>query len=351
MQTLALAGGSATEIGHSHGEAFREPIRELAEIRWELLCRRSPIGSSAMLIDLANRHVNKLVQTYPKLAEEFLGIAAGSNVEGWRLAVLNHYTDLRDIGPTFIDDEGCSILYAKTPSGPLLAQTWDMHASAEPYVCVLQVWPDTGPEMVMFTVMGCLGMIGMNAEGVAVGINNLTPTDARVGVIWPALVRRMLQCRSAKEALEELKIAPLGSGHNYFIADHHTAYNIETTAIHKVVTATNPQSVFWHTNHYLDPTLVPLEAPLYPSSTTHIRYQRLAELCSLMSPIVSVDQVMDILGDHAGLPQSICSHVRDEVDPSASKTCGAAICDISNRVFYAASGCVHEAPYTPFSVG
>ncbi|NUN14039.1 MAG: hypothetical protein HUU55_10440 [Myxococcales bacterium] len=353
MQTLALAGGSPAEIGLSHGEAFRNEIQKLADIRWELLCRRSPIRSKDVLVGLAKQHVDKLARTYPQLGAEFLGIATGAHVESWRLAVLNHYTDLRDIGPGLPDDEGCSILYTRTPAGPVLAQTWDMHASAEPYVCVLQLWPDTGPEVVTFTVMGCMGMIGMNAEGVAVGINNLTPTDARIGVLWPALVRRMLQCRTANEALGVLKAAPLGSGHNYFIADVDTAYNVETTAIHKVVTATNPSGPFWHTNHYLDSSLIPLQAPLYPSSTTHVRYQRLAELCAgpTAVPLNSVEQIMDVLGDHVGYPQSICSHVRDEEDPSASKTCGAAICDISQRVFYAAPGCVHDMPYMPFSVG
>ncbi len=35
-------------------------------------------------------------------------------------------------------------------------------------------------------------MAGVNSSGVGVTINNLSSTDARIGVIWPALVRKAL---------------------------------------------------------------------------------------------------------------------------------------------------------------
>ncbi|MEZ4609969.1 MAG: hypothetical protein R2838_06930 [Caldilineaceae bacterium] len=42
-----------------------------------------------------------------------------------------------------------------------------------------------------FTITGCVGMIGMNEHGVAVGINNLLGRDGRPGVHWPFVVRHV----------------------------------------------------------------------------------------------------------------------------------------------------------------
>src|SRR5437763_16812248 len=111
------------------------------------------------------------------------------------IVVANHYTALRDLdpdpgrwrmAPTGDDPEmtnggrltgpidssgvgggsdGCSMIWARTPTGHILAQTWDMHATAIPYVMVLGV-PESedGPAVRLLTVTGCLGMAGMNAS-------------------------------------------------------------------------------------------------------------------------------------------------------------------------------------------
>ena len=46
--------------------------------------------------------------------------------------------------------------------------------------------------MVLFSLVGCVGMMGYHSSGRMVGVNNLNSTDARSGVIWPALVRATL---------------------------------------------------------------------------------------------------------------------------------------------------------------
>ena len=91
------------------------------------------------------------------------------------------------------------MIWAETPTGRILAQTWDMHATAIPYVMVLRVpESDDGPAATLLTVTGCLGMAGMNARASAIAINNLYSTDATLGVVWPAMVRRALHQRTAR---------------------------------------------------------------------------------------------------------------------------------------------------------
>ena len=87
--------------------------------------------------------------------------------------------------------------------GPLYTelQTWDMHDSATEHVLLLRLAPDDAPNAMVFTTTGCLGQLGMNAEGVCVGINNLTSVDGTLGVTWPTVVRAMLRSSTAEEAL------------------------------------------------------------------------------------------------------------------------------------------------------
>lgn len=351
MRAIRLEALSALERGRVHGEAFRQEIAELAEIRMSLLEKRSSIAGRDKLLSLAASHLPVLERLAPECAEELKGLSEASQVSEPMLVVLNHYTDIRDVqAPLMGEEGGCSILYSKGPDGPVVGQTWDMHGTAEPYVAVLDVIPKKGIPSVVFTVMGCLGMMGLNAEGVSVCINNLTPTDARIGILWPALVRQLLLCGTAQQAYDHLMAAELGSGHNYFIADESNAWNVETTGIQKVITAYNPDGSYWHTNHYLAAETKAVEAPLYPTSTTLERYDRLCDFLPNGKPCSLVD-VKAILGSHEGYPRSICSHLKGEGDPSASKTCGAVVCDIGNRTLHAAPGCVHEAEYTLFPVG
>ncbi|MEZ4338698.1 MAG: hypothetical protein R3B82_18935 [Sandaracinaceae bacterium] len=56
---------------------------------------------------------------------------------------------------------------ATTPDGPVIGQTWDMHGSVEPYVCMLEMM------IFAFSITGCLALAGMNDAGLGVCINNL----------------------------------------------------------------------------------------------------------------------------------------------------------------------------------
>ncbi len=140
-----------------------------------------------------------------------------------------------------------------------LGQTWDMHASATDHVVLARLRPESSPEALVFTTVGCLGQIGMNEAGVCVGINNLTGSDGCFGVTWPLVVREMLACESAAAALRVLLGANLAGAHNYLILDASgVGYNIEAMpSMRRVEALADEPSV--HTNHVIDPTVVTLE--------------------------------------------------------------------------------------------
>ena len=55
-----------------------------------------------------------------------------------------------------------------------------MHDSATPHVILLRSRPADAPDFLCFTTVGCVGMIGLNEAGVAVGINNLLGADGQI---------------------------------------------------------------------------------------------------------------------------------------------------------------------------
>jgi isopenicillin-N N-acyltransferase-like protein len=133
----------------------------------------------------------------------------------------------------------------------------------------------------LLSIAGCLGMTGMNADGVGVCINNLRSLDARVGVVWSALVRRMLYERHASTAHRVLMRAPMSSGHHYLIADAREAFGVETSGRKKELVFEarfdeDPRASFVHTNHCVGVEVAAV-SEVSPVSTTKERYASLCE--------------------------------------------------------------------------
>ncbi|MHB2016434.1 MAG: C45 family peptidase, partial [Candidatus Xenobia bacterium] len=123
--------GTPRQRGEQHGEALREQVRQLFEIRRELLYKRSPVKDPARITRLADAQWAVSERYFPGLCEEMDGIARAAGVTREAMVILNNYTDFRDIGPGV---EGCTAVYVHHDDGVYLGQTWDMHASAEPFV-------------------------------------------------------------------------------------------------------------------------------------------------------------------------------------------------------------------------
>ena len=343
MDVLRLRGLAPGERGRAHGEHFRGRIRALAELRVGLALSQGKLSSEAKLLEVCRRHLPVLAAFDAALAEELDGIAQGAALDPARLVALNHYTDLKDIA-----DEECSSVAARTPEGPVLGQTWDMHGSVEPYVCALEL-----DDVVMFTITGCLGMAGMNAAGLGVCINNLRSNDARVGVVWPALVRRMLREQNAEAALHVLMTAPMASGHHYLFGDARRVYGVETSGERKHVVLDarfdGEPLTYLHTNHCLSPEIGAVSS-VGETSTSFERYAWL-EASVRARPLEGRRDLWERLGSHDGYPRSVCTHLASEAAPHAMKTCGAVVIDPARRELWACQGCVHGAEPVPFTFG
>jgi isopenicillin-N N-acyltransferase like protein len=349
MAPVLFDDASPLARGRAHGELWRSEIRDLAELRTHLCLARGTFADAAQLLSVSRLHLPVLAAHLPELHDELVGIAEGADLAPEHIVVLNHYTDLRDVPPSVLDGssrpsgpdaepDGCTALYLHGTEGPVLGQTWDMHASAEPFVRSIRVREADGREAICFTLTGCLGMAGMGAHGVGVTINNLSSTDGGLGVVWPALVRAMIAQRSARAAYELLLRTPLSSGHHYMIADGDEFFGVECSGQLKVLTQVGAKAAHLHTNHCFDPVLR-MRENVARASSTFDRLNMATTLYVQQRP-TDLDGLWRLLASHDGRPRSICSHLDEERgDASASKTCGRLAMELATGRIRLARGC------------
>jgi isopenicillin-N N-acyltransferase-like protein len=218
-----------------------------------------------------------------------------------------------------------------------------MHDTATEFVVLVDLDPDDAPRALVFTTTGCLGQIGMNELGVAVGINNLTGADGRPGVTWPMVVRKALEQPSAEAAKDVILAAPLAGAHNYLVFDATGAgYNIEAMPTASAVTELG-DGVIVHTNHTLDSATTAVEVPR-PDELQRSSEARLTRARGLLADgDIDEQRLMAVTRDD----EAICQVA---ADPFRVESCGAAIMRPATGDFWAVWGLPTDNDYERFSV-
>jgi isopenicillin-N N-acyltransferase-like protein len=349
------AGKPPREWGRIHGESFRGEVQALADIRTYLCTKVGGFAGRDEVLAAARVHLPILERYHRGLHDELVGIAEGAAISPEAIVVANHYTDLRDLDPdptrwrTAPVGDGCSLLWAESPSGRILAQTWDMHATAIPYVMLLAV-PESadGPAAKLLSVTGCLGMAGVNTARVAIAINNLFSTDATLGIVWPAMVRRALHQRTARDARDVVLRSPIGSGHHYFVADRQDAFGIEASGTRRKQVFAGGARTYCHTNHCLDGEIAQLSR-VPPTSTTYDRMTWL-ETDLARAPVRDLEDAWARLGSEDGWPRSVCTNMATPEAPHGAATCGAIATNLDTGEVWAQQGFIHHVAAERFRV-
>ena len=124
-----------------------------------------------------------------------------------------------------------------------------MHQSAKNYICLIKV-PLTPPHFALvYSVVGCLALMGATTRKTFVGVNNINTRNGHPALIWPFLVRTLLTASSIDEMRPILISASLTSGHNYLIADPNMGEHWEIGPYFKEKIATTQEGAAFHTNH------------------------------------------------------------------------------------------------------
>lgn len=267
IRILEVAG-SPEARGVAHGRAYADEIRRYTDERVELvasgLWSGGPLGRGEVL-DLAAEMLPAHERHSPDLHAELVGIATGAGITPAEAVVVGGFTDFVDTvravvgGPhpeTVVEDDCTAVVvpdHRAEGGAGFYAQTWDMHDTATEHVLLLRVRPEDGPAALVFTTTGCLGQIGMNEEGVCVGINNLTGSDGRIGVTWPSVVREVLTTSSAKDGLVAIEQAELAGAHSFLVFDREgEGYGIEAMPTVRPVVELADEALT-HTNHTVHP--------------------------------------------------------------------------------------------------
>ena len=193
--------GDAGRRGEAHGAAFRDEIRAYADERVELASNGTWAGRPATRADvlgLADATLAAHRAYDADLCDEMEAVASTCGLTPAEMVIAGGFTDFVDLvrvhaGAAPEEDDCTAVIVPDDAAGGagFLAQTWDMHDSATEHVVMLEVRPEHGPAALVFSTVGCLGQIGMNEAGIAIGINNLTGRG-KPGVTWPFVVRKAL---------------------------------------------------------------------------------------------------------------------------------------------------------------
>lgn len=351
IRTIDLSG-SPEAIGAAHGAAFADEIRSYARDRVELvasgLWSGGPIPRSDV-VAIAESMIPAHEAFDPALHAEMTAMAEAAGISVPEAIIVGGFTDFVDtvravVGgepPLSVIEDDCTAVIVpdhRAGGSGYFAQTWDMHDSATDFVVLLRIAPDDGPAARVFTTTGCLGQIGMNDEGVCVGINNLTGLDGRRGVAWTSVVRGMLKTSNADEALRVLLGADLAGSHNYLIFDRHgTGFDVEAMPSVRPVTPLADEPLV-HTNHTLDPAATERQVAKDPAlmASSQARLERATAL--LADGDVDAERLMALTRD----PDAICQVA---VDPFRLESSGAAVMRPATGEFWACWGRPAENEY------
>ena len=357
IRVIHLAG-SPYDMGYAHGQRFQDEIHMFTEERVRLSMDAKWTGRSLSrdaVIGLAQACVDEHVAYAPELMDELQGMADATGLSLAELVINNGFTDFIDVvyncggasQPTSRVADNCTAFMLpnqRSAGGQgYLGQTWDMHASATPYVILLRGEPQQAPAFLAFTITGCVGMIGMNSAGICVGINNLMATDGRIGVTWVFVVRKILQQTSLEAALDCLVDVKLAGAHNYLLMDKHgKGYEVEAMSTRQHIRPLRDETII-HTNHCLIQQNLDFERERPPESqsSSRNRLRRAREL--LVNDAATLDDLMALTRDET----AICAR---PAPPMHVESCGAAIMRPGSGEFWSVWGPPADGKYERFVI-
>lgn len=346
---VTTVSGSAAQRGQAHGTVHGAEIRDYAEGRIRLSAEGTD-WDREQLLDLADQMLDAHRDYDEDLFAEMISMAEAADLTPAEAVVVGGYTDFIDVvraeaGGTAQEDDCTAVIVPDSlaDGAGFLGQTWDMNATATPHVIMLDVQPERGPSSLVFTTVGTLGQIGMNEAGIAIGINNLTADDGRIGVTWPFVVRKALRQTDFGDALACITEAKLAGGHSFLLFDSEgqgATVEAMPTATHVELLADEP---LLHTNHCISPVTKQVEGarPVDLESNSNLRLSQAPE--GLTDRPVTPETMIALTRDE----RSICRHPEPPYD---YESCGAAIMRPASREFWACWGIPSENEFEHFQL-
>jgi isopenicillin-N N-acyltransferase-like protein len=350
--------GKPRAMGEAFGEQFRAEINTFYRLRTvNALAQAQQFGGRRVgereLLSVAAQSLSVSESYDPDGFAELSGVARAANLSVEQVFAMNGLTDLRDVlaWSTAVPGfgaaasgrgvDGCTsiVLAGDVTDGgaPLAGQTWDLATDNMPFVVAVHRRPKDAPETWALTTVGCLSLIGLNAEGLAIGTTNLRTRDARPGICYLSIIHRALSLRSFDAALAAIDVRHRAAAHYYWLASRDgRVAGVECTAT-RAVRVDVSRGAYVHTNHVLDPESAKLEGnPPKPGESTVLRAARLEAIVEERARARrgwSLDDLRVAFADHANGEGAICRH-----DYAGVSSNGAVVIDPTRPAIWASRG-------------
>jgi hypothetical protein len=249
------AHGDPFEIGRAHGAARAAALRAFLD---DGLCRLDRLTNAPVSLESLRPSLEaydaEITAAAPDLSEELRGLAAGAGIGRDEALVLQLRREI--MGYQKVPTMGDCTTYARSAAGvsPVLAQTVDLNGDLDDQLTVLDVAVTGSPRRALvLSFGGLLGYLGVNSDGLAVGLNLVLGGDWRPGLPPYLAIRHLLDTASGvDEALAILRGLHLSSSRSLTLCDPTRSVYVEILG-DELRVAETAEPV--HTNHFLHPDL------------------------------------------------------------------------------------------------
>ncbi len=300
--------------GHEFGQVHAADIARTVAIYTEVF-RRKAGGRQPDLAELGKLGMKAIEAWAPDLAEEINGMAEGARLPVTDVAAINARTEILSyLGGTRESECSAVVLLGDDEDAPPVAvQTWDwMRQMAASWLVWTIPFAD-GRVTTTLTEYGVVGKIGVNNAGLGLLFTRLHhDDDGAEGIGLPVHVaaRRVLdECDTVTSAAYTLTTAPVSSSSSLNLVSHGPEGNAAITAeLHPGGpgwTVPEDDGMLVHTNHFLDPRVIPNDPFPRQHPGTLIRRDQLRRGLRNQTAKPDAAAVRKVMARHAG---GVCHH-------------------------------------------
>lgn len=318
MNTIVEVKGTPYEQGIQEGQQLRDVIlRNIATVDRNLADNHM---DSERYRTFVARNLEFMRREHQDIYDEMRGIADGAQIPFDEIVRLN-------IPAYFMDEyfsQECSMLMARgeaTVDGKTyVIKNRDINMYLEQAI-IRREYPD-GLRVVEIYGAGIVTnpACGINSYGVGVTTTGFWSSKAPSDVervdsahIFLNCHTLLCRCKTAKEALEQVKNTPRMNGLNVILVDAEDAYCVEMTKDDIFVQEDDGSGVFYRSNHYISQKFSHLNPSVEEYASTFARYERMGELVQEHYGNLRFQDLFRIMSDHKNGINAICRHPEGNV--------------------------------------
>jgi isopenicillin-N N-acyltransferase like protein len=280
--------GNAFERGYAYGVQARTQIAGSIRNYTALF---TSCGISWKSAQERADEFREIVSGCGEVYDEIDGIAAGSGFRVQEILALNCRTEI--LPPTFLSPtsgsneirqidigECTSFAVDKTrcaDGSTRIGQTWDWMGQQRANVVILRTQGrEKMPDFITLTEAGIVAKIGVNAHGVAIGLNILRAQNDRSNVGIPAHIfqRLALDFDSVEKVVNFSRALRFSGSSNAVLGDADGRIASLEYSPNGVAVIAPDQGTLAHTNHFCDLALMKHQVPLELMLNTELRLDR-----------------------------------------------------------------------------